>query len=58
MAMLSRVLPAIDETPESEALERQRWIAAIRGSRERARLRAADASIDSDDLAAEFWMAA
>ena len=56
--MLSRVLPQVDETPESEALERQRWIAAIRGSRERARARAAEAAAESEDLVTGFWMAA
>ena len=56
--MLSRVLPEIDETPEGEALERQRWIAAIRGSRERARARASEISNESGDLEAGFWMAA
>ena len=55
--MLSRVLPEVDATPESEALERQRWIAAIRSSRERARTHAAE-STDSNDLTTGFWMAA
>ena len=56
--MLSRVLPEIDETPEAEAQERQRWIAAIRGSRERAQARTTSSSTDSEDLETGFWMAA
>jgi hypothetical protein len=56
--MLSRVLPEIDETPEAEALERQRWIAALRGVRERAKARPSEPATDSGDLAATFWIAA
>ena len=56
--MLSRVLPQVDETSESESLERQRWVAAVRGSRERARARAAEVSTDRGDLVAGFWMTA
>jgi hypothetical protein len=58
--MLTRILPEADETPESAAIEMQRFIAAVRGSRERSNARtgrAADVA-ESDDLVTGFWMAA